>query len=67
MRLLKSKLRECNNERKKALEVLRKHVPNEAPKNICSFVPRMYDYHPQSIPAPYNHSNIDSEGDASSI
>jgi homogentisate 1,2-dioxygenase len=21
----------------------------------------MYDYHPQSIPAPYNHSNIDSD------
>ena len=28
---------------------------------ICSFVPRLYDYHPKSIPAPYNHSNIDSE------
>lgn len=28
---------------------------------ICSFVPRMYDYHPDSIPAPYNHSNIDSD------
>ncbi len=28
---------------------------------ICSFVPRMYDYHPKSIPAPYNHSNIDSD------
>jgi homogentisate 1,2-dioxygenase len=28
---------------------------------ICSFVPRKYDYHPQSIPAPYNHSNIDSD------
>ena len=28
---------------------------------VCSFVPRMYDYHPQSIPAPYNHSNIDSD------
>ncbi|MFM7399604.1 MAG: ATP-binding protein, partial [Bacteroidota bacterium] len=27
----------------------------------CSFVPRMYDYHPLSIPAPYNHSNIDSD------
>jgi homogentisate 1,2-dioxygenase len=24
-------------------------------------VPRLYDYHPQSIPAPYNHSNIDSD------
>ena len=28
---------------------------------ICSFVPRMFDYHPLSIPAPYNHSNIDSD------
>lgn len=28
---------------------------------VCSFVPRMYDYHPESIPAPYHHSNIDSE------
>lgn len=28
---------------------------------ICSFVPRMYDYHPMSIPAPYNHSNVDSD------
>ena len=28
---------------------------------ICSFVPRMYDYHPEAIPAPYHHSNIDSE------
>jgi homogentisate 1,2-dioxygenase len=28
---------------------------------ICSFVPRMYDYHPDSIPAPYSHSNIDSD------
>ena len=28
---------------------------------ICSFVPRLYDYHPKSIPAPYNHSNIDSD------
>jgi homogentisate 1,2-dioxygenase len=28
---------------------------------ICSFVPRVYDYHPQAIPAPYNHSNIDSD------
>lgn len=28
---------------------------------VCSFCPRMYDYHPQSIPAPYNHSNIDSD------
>ncbi len=28
---------------------------------ICSFVPRLYDYHPEAIPAPYHHSNIDSE------
>ena len=28
---------------------------------VCSFVPRMYDYHPNAIPAPYHHSNIDSE------
>jgi len=28
---------------------------------ICSFCPRIYDYHPKSIPAPYNHSNIDSD------
>lgn len=27
----------------------------------CAFVPRMYDYHPLSIPAPYNHSNVDSD------
>ena len=28
---------------------------------VCSFVPRLYDYHPNAIPAPYNHSNIDSD------
>lgn len=28
---------------------------------MCSFVPRLYDYHPDAIPAPYNHSNIDSD------
>jgi len=28
---------------------------------ICSFCPRIYDYHPDAIPAPYNHSNIDSD------
>jgi homogentisate 1,2-dioxygenase len=28
---------------------------------VCSFVPRMYDYHPNAIPAPYHHSNIDSD------
>ncbi len=28
---------------------------------ICSFVPRLYDYHPDAIPAPYYHSNVDSD------
>ncbi|MFM1653370.1 homogentisate 1,2-dioxygenase [Brevibacillus sp. B_LB10_24] len=28
---------------------------------ICSFVPRMYDYHPEAIPTPYYHSNVDSD------
>lgn len=28
---------------------------------ICSFVPRLYDYHPRAIPAPYYHSNVDSD------
>ncbi len=28
---------------------------------VCSFVPRLYDYHPKAVPAPYHHSNIDSE------
>ncbi|MDX5429329.1 MAG: homogentisate 1,2-dioxygenase [Bacteroidota bacterium] len=28
---------------------------------ICTFAPRLYDYHPDAIPAPYNHSNIDSD------
>lgn len=28
---------------------------------VCSFVPRLYDYHPDAVPAPYNHSNIDSD------
>ncbi|MEM5018677.1 homogentisate 1,2-dioxygenase [Metabacillus indicus] len=28
---------------------------------VCSFVPRMYDYHPESIPAPYYHSNVNSD------
>ena len=28
---------------------------------ICSFVPRLFDYHPKAIPTPYNHSNIDSD------
>ncbi len=28
---------------------------------VCSYVPRLYDYHPQSVPAPYNHSNTGSD------
>jgi homogentisate 1,2-dioxygenase len=28
---------------------------------MCAFVPRLYDYHPLSIPVPYNHSNVDSD------
>lgn len=28
---------------------------------LCSFVPRLYDYHPDAIPAPYAHSNVDSD------
>jgi homogentisate 1,2-dioxygenase len=28
---------------------------------VCSFVPRLFDYHPDAIPAPYNHSNINSD------
>ncbi len=28
---------------------------------LCSFVPRLFDYHPLGIPAPYNHSNVDSD------
>ncbi len=28
---------------------------------ICSFVPRLYDYHPEAIPAPYHHSNVDAD------
>ena len=44
------------------------HQPPTAHQNfeahnfvICSFVPRKYDYHPLAIPAPYNHSNVDSD------
>jgi homogentisate 1,2-dioxygenase len=46
----------------------RVHMPPPTHQNfeahnfvICSFCPRMYDYHPKAIPAPYNHSNIDSD------
>jgi homogentisate 1,2-dioxygenase len=28
---------------------------------ICSFVPRLFDYHEKSIPAPYAHSNVESD------
>ncbi len=28
---------------------------------VCSFVPRLYDYHPEAIPVPYNHANVDSD------
>ena len=28
---------------------------------ICNFVPRLYDYHPHAVPAPYAHSNVDSD------
>lgn len=28
---------------------------------ICTFAPRLLDYHPQSIKVPYNHSNLDSD------
>ncbi|MBD2059208.1 homogentisate 1,2-dioxygenase [Oculatella sp. FACHB-28] len=38
------------------------HQTFEAPGFvICSFVPRLLDYHPLAIPAPYNHSNVDSD------
>lgn len=28
---------------------------------VCSFVPRLFDYHPQAVPVPYNHSNVNSD------
>lgn len=28
---------------------------------VCNFVPRLFDFHPQAIPAPYYHSNVDSD------
>ncbi len=38
------------------------HQTFEAPNLVvCSFVPRKFDYHPEAIPAPYNHSNVDSD------
>ena len=28
---------------------------------VCSFCPRMLDYHPDAVPVPFNHSNVDSD------
>ena len=28
---------------------------------ICSFCPRLYDYHPEAVPSPYHHSNLQSD------
>ncbi|MQA07945.1 MAG: homogentisate 1,2-dioxygenase [Pseudonocardiaceae bacterium] len=28
---------------------------------VCSFCPRKVDYHPLSVPVPYNHANVDSD------
>jgi homogentisate 1,2-dioxygenase len=28
---------------------------------LCNFVPRLFDFYPNAIPAPYFHSNIDSD------
>jgi homogentisate 1,2-dioxygenase len=25
---------------------------------VCSFVPRLYDFHPEAVPAPYHHANV---------
>ncbi len=38
------------------------HQTFETPGFVtCAFVPRLYDYHPKAIPAPYHHSNVDSD------
>jgi len=38
------------------------HQTFEAPGLVvCAFVPRLFDYHPDAIPAPYNHANVDSD------
>ena len=38
------------------------HQTFEAPGfDVLSFVPRKLDYHPEAVPVPYNHSNIDSD------
>ncbi len=28
---------------------------------VCSFVPRLYDFHPEAIKVPYHHANVDSD------
>ncbi len=28
---------------------------------VCNFVPRLYDFHPDAIPVPYNHTNAQSD------
>ncbi len=38
------------------------HQTFEAPGFVvCSFVPRLFDYHPLAVPVPYNHANVDSD------
>ncbi len=38
------------------------HTTFEAPGAlICSFVPRVVDFHPQAIPCPYPHSSVDCD------
>lgn len=38
------------------------HQTFEGPQFVvCSFCPRMLDYHPEAVPVPYNHSNLDSD------
>jgi len=38
------------------------HATFEAPgAAFCAFVPRMFDYHPQAVPVPYNHSSVDCD------
>jgi homogentisate 1,2-dioxygenase len=38
------------------------HATFEAPgAAFCVFVPRMFDYHPQAVPVPYNHSSVDCD------
>jgi homogentisate 1,2-dioxygenase len=34
---------------------------NSAHFVVCNFVPRLFDFHPEAIPAPYFHSNTDSD------